>query len=340
MNITFLIGNGFDIKQGLHTSYREFYTWLQAQTDDPADASAWLAFKHAIDPNHEFWADLETALGKYLKTVANDDDAKEIIETLRENLRRYIAAQDEIAKSTNTSEILNPADLHCPVSFFPEGTRRRILSTTGDIEASYVDVRVILFNYTTTFERLLDWKGDTKKYLYTPPGRSTNIPKELSAIEHIHGFCDDRGRLAVGVDNPSQIDNPDLAQSPKVCRRYVKDEFNACYELDHAAMCASWISRADIICIYGMSLGESDRRWWGHVANRLINRDSALLFYFVHRDLELRGNNGPDYQDQVDEDRQYVLDRLGITGHPKAPSVAPRIFISYSPAIFTPILPF
>lgn len=37
MNVTFLVGNGFDISAGLKTSYRDFYTWYLSQsTDDPA----------------------------------------------------------------------------------------------------------------------------------------------------------------------------------------------------------------------------------------------------------------------------------------------------------------
>ena len=143
-------------------------------------------------------------------------------------------------------------------------------------------------------------------------------------------------RLAVGIDNKNQIANPILAENPKICRRYIKDEFNNCYELGHAQQCTEWIERADVICIYGMSLGESDQRWWNCIATRLTAQSKPILFYFVHRDMELRGNNGPEYQEQVDEDRQYLMSRLGLLGKSNTAIIASRIFVSYSPAIFTP----
>lgn len=221
-----------------------------------------------------------------------------------------------------------------PISFFPEGTKRRIQSLKNNFENTYVDVNVILFNYTTSLERLLEWDGTSQRH--TIQNYTGSIPKDISAIEHIHGFCDERARLAVGIDNKAQIANPVLAENPKICRRYVKDEFNSCYELGHAQRCAEWIDNADVICIYGMSLGESDQRWWDRVAKRLTVPPRPILFYFVHRDMELRGNNGPEYQEQVDEDRQYLMSRLGLLGRSDTTGLSTRIFVSYSPAIFTP----
>lgn len=333
MNIVFLIGNGFDIKQGLKTSYKEFYKWLKARTDDRPDEKAWLRFKDDIDPDLELWADLEMALGQYLANVDSDKDATEIITRLRQRLQEYICRQDSEFKIEDGLSI-DPADLYNPISFFPEGTKRRIQSLKNNFENTYVDVNVILFNYTTSLERLLEWDGTSQRH--TIQNYTGSIPKDISAIEHIHGFCDERARLAVGIDNKAQIANPVLAENPKICRRYVKDEFNSCYELGHAQRCAEWIDNADVICIYGMSLGESDQRWWDRIAKRLTVSPRPLLFYFVHRDMELRGNNGPEYQEQVDEDRQYLMSRLGLLGRSDTTGLSTRIFVSYSPAIFTP----
>lgn len=338
MTITFLIGNGFDLKQGLHTSYKEFYKWLQGQSDKSTDHPAWTVFKHDIDPDHEFWADLEKALGEYLAKVFSDDDAIEIINRLRNELQTYILLQDKSFSVSDGSRI-NQADLYNPVRFFPEGTRRQIIKAQGDVENTHLYIRVILFNYTSVFERLIEWEGSPKRYDVHGTDSSALYSKTIAEIEHIHGFCDDRGRLAVGVDNKEQIINPILAESPRVCRRYVKDDFNKCYELDHPERCKEWISNSNIICIYGMSLGESDRRWWDCIAHRLKNSNS-LLFCFFHRDMELRGNNGPEYQEQVEEDRQYVLSRLGLLEHKAVSTVERQIFISYSSDIFSPIRPF
>ena len=37
MNITFLVGNGFDLSAGLRTAYRDFYDWYCAQPSGNLD---------------------------------------------------------------------------------------------------------------------------------------------------------------------------------------------------------------------------------------------------------------------------------------------------------------
>ena len=71
--VLYVIGNGFDIAHGLHTTYEDFRQWLLAQKND--------SFVHAFEtlyPNVKnergLWCDIESALGQILlKDAINYD---------------------------------------------------------------------------------------------------------------------------------------------------------------------------------------------------------------------------------------------------------------------------
>ena len=65
MNITFLIGNGFDINLGLKTRYSDFYDYYQ----EHASEDSMILQMMREDNNKENWADLELALGNNLKDI-------------------------------------------------------------------------------------------------------------------------------------------------------------------------------------------------------------------------------------------------------------------------------
>ena len=63
MEITFLIGNGFDLNLGLKTRYADFLeTYIQA-TD--LDSEAVKRFKEDILTAEDLWSDSELAFGRY-----------------------------------------------------------------------------------------------------------------------------------------------------------------------------------------------------------------------------------------------------------------------------------
>jgi hypothetical protein len=66
MDITFLVGNGFDIAAGIKTSYRDFYNWYCNQ---PSASPCIEHFKREIQDDvkkgGENWSDFEIGLGKY-----------------------------------------------------------------------------------------------------------------------------------------------------------------------------------------------------------------------------------------------------------------------------------
>ena len=80
MNITFMIGNGFDISMGLKTKYSDFYPYFLAN----ADAGNLLRKKleDLGDKAYEDWADLESALGIFTDEIFEADYEKFVLDKI------------------------------------------------------------------------------------------------------------------------------------------------------------------------------------------------------------------------------------------------------------------
>ena len=86
--ITFFIGNGFDINVGLATRYSDFYKYFIEQFPDNMIALE-------IGKDYEYWSDLEVALGKYTSKITSDkeEDFWESEDILEQSLADYLEMQ-------------------------------------------------------------------------------------------------------------------------------------------------------------------------------------------------------------------------------------------------------
>ncbi len=95
MNVTFLVGNGFDIGLGLKTRYSDFYEeYCKA---DKADSEAITKFKRTLREwqNNKSkkiidWSDFEFAFGQYAKQFAPEDSHLYL-----ECFEHFIVSRDE-----------------------------------------------------------------------------------------------------------------------------------------------------------------------------------------------------------------------------------------------------
>ena len=103
MNITYLIGNGFDIKLGLKNRYIDFYKSYVAMPSE-TDPLVVKTFKAEINDfikkelNKEDigidWRDLEVALGKYTSNVPLEEFDTLYFDII-EHLKSYLIAEYE-----------------------------------------------------------------------------------------------------------------------------------------------------------------------------------------------------------------------------------------------------
>ena len=69
MNITFLLGNGFDMNFGLKTGYKSFYNYLKKSKTRNKLINNILSNSEC-----ELWSDLELGLGNYLSNINTENE--------------------------------------------------------------------------------------------------------------------------------------------------------------------------------------------------------------------------------------------------------------------------
>lgn len=325
MNIVYLIGNGFDRNLNLDTDYKSFYKYyIEQESASPVIKQ----LKSDIGSNHENWADLEEALGKYLEHIDKKEDAISIHKDLLNHLQTYICKENDryTAPKDSSEKILK--ELFYPIKSLRPNQRKKL--EQGILRANQDrNIYIITFNYTQTIEKLIGYQGNQITVFAFGNGYYSRVRE----IEHIHGFCDpNKGRMALGLDNPSQICNEALSSSQNICYRFVKPTFNDLYGEEHHLKCMQWIKNADFIVLFGTSIGISDQTWWNAIGKRLLTSDMILL-YFYYGGFELRNNNAPEFQEQVDNIKDCLLPKLGIEDISNE-DVRSRIYISFDKTMF------
>lgn len=93
MNITLILGNGFDLNMGLPTAYSDFYQYyLKLETPSSTDI-----ITKKIKEEPETWADLERMMGEVSAEYFQDSKVYvEAYENVRDQLATYLKEVDKI----------------------------------------------------------------------------------------------------------------------------------------------------------------------------------------------------------------------------------------------------
>jgi len=301
MNIVYLIGNGFDLNLRMRTKYEHFYEYYLSNSED--DNSPHIEnLKNAIENGKKHWSDLEYALGKYLNNI-EINEAVVLHNNLIRHLSNYIKYEEDRFLIDDGQKNIFWNYLFCPHLddrlLFVERTE-----INNDMKqwASDWDIKIITFNYTKSIEKLSGYTGKTIQ-IGTHVNKNQRYNINLSEIEHIHGFADER--MILGVNDISQIANDKLRYETRIIDRFVKSECNNTYGLRHNEKCIEWINNANLICLFGLSFGETDKKWWEMIGEALKKGTKVILFEH-NADKHFNRNQGPD----IKEEKEAIKDRF------------------------------
>lgn len=267
MNILYIIGNGLDIAHHMKTSYQDFFKYYLGQSTDDGDI---LAMKQDIkNHRYETWADLEMGLGAYSSKCANKDVFLKCLVDIKSNLKIYL--QKESEKITNYSLKSMTSFMNLGSLLDPE-PKSRYDAFLGRIKTrGRYDVSFMTFNYTTTLEWLFDFKNDMK---------AISPFERIMTIQHVHGVLDNM--MVMGVNDPGQIANTSLNTDEDVIEEFIKPEYNDACMNNKNNICESLINNAEMIVLYGTSLGMSDQKWWKLIGRRMNSDFYPLLVYLPY----------------------------------------------------------
>lgn len=280
MNITFLLGNGFDIGLGLKTRYEDFYK--QYTKISSADSEIIINFKNDLlneDLNYSKeivdWSDFEKAFGQYSKNFSVDTKADYLkcFEDFVTKFNVYLEQEEKKVDFSDTNSIIQTM-FNAVTTYFHirEGDKEFIQSLYTPIANGRI-YNFISYNYTKTVDECANL---LKQHLKSDKVRS------VGKILHIHGFIEEN--MIMGVNDKSQITNPVLADDNAVSRELVKPIQNIDMRTNYEKQVIETINRSDIICIYGMSIGETDKKWWSIIGEWLVEKEKHALVILKYDD--------------------------------------------------------
>lgn len=273
MNITFLIGNGFDLHLGLKTSFSDFYDVyieLNKFNPDPIIKEFCTVLKNDCSKNGRYqnWSDFETAFPKYVKCA---EDIQIILSDFSQKFYMYLKKIE-----TNIVPISNNMAENF-MNFVLESYKKielpSELKIIGNLikDSSQFTYNFVNFNYTNTLQIL---KNSIDDFRFD---ENILLP-DISEL-HIHGSINES--IIIGIDNVSQL-LFDSSTEYDIGRYCVKREINDLMGNDNEELFSKIINQSDLIYIYGLSLGESDRSRRELIKKWFISNNAHFLVVFQH----------------------------------------------------------
>ena len=289
MKITVLVGNGLDISLGIKSSYGDFYKWYCTQKSDVAHIQKFRDdikedMSRNVPAEEKTWADFELGLGKYTAnfTPDNVDEFVDCLEDAQASIREYlrieqgIFAVDQFTDDSISSLRLRLKDFYTEL---PEIERDDVINSINSTQNEHREIQFITFNYTDSLEKILehipderfgDWSYGATQYGY----------KLSKNVHHVHGSVNEFPVL--GVNDESQIENKQLLNTPQFRDYLIKSSNITALGMRWHSYAENQISQSRIVCLYGMSLGATDAKWWRKLAQWLKasgNRHLILYWY-------------------------------------------------------------
>lgn len=313
MNITFLIGNGFDMGLGLKTGYRDFYPYFLDEANPFNMIRKQIEEDEEVGKIYDKWSDLEYALGTYTEKISGNTynqfryDKMEMDELLIEYLKKErtkIKFDDEKLRSVVINALYSIRD------WKTEKDRmlvERILKFY--ITESY-NYYAISFNYTDCIDYMFDAIKNKNELIKTHNVGNTVYGESVKEVLHIHGTLDDE-EMILGVNDSTQIKNIGLVNSTDIEKFLIKSQLNLEIGQNKINKARNIIDKSGIVCVYGMSLGETDKMWWEYIGRWLTESASRILIIFNYN-LDYRGVIPYRVLDYKDSRKEEFLLRAGI----------------------------
>lgn len=326
MNILFVIGNGFDLNLKLPTSYPEFYRFYTSQTNIENDDIQNLKDNIVSQPMN--WSDLEVGMGKYVAKLTTDKSIDNLHKELIKSLSYYLNKIEENYNCDDSKKLTLFDYLMFPEKMFEKEDfdRIRIFRNTWNNTSPW-RVQIITLNYTKILEKLLGFHG--RKIMMGNSESSRQI--FLSEIEHIHGDTE-RG-MNLGLNDISQFLNDDFKEVRLISNKYIKSQFNSVRRTGHDNKCQNWIKQANLMCLFGLSYGETDKRWWDYIGQRLLTDHALLLIFHFDKEINRGGHEIAEMIEDEERVKDDFLSKTSLTPTERG-AVSKKIYVAINSRIF------
>ncbi len=279
MNITFLIGNGFDLNLGLKTTYNNFIE--EYKKEKSSDGEIIKKFKQLINMSQKDWGNAERAFGKYTTSIGEIFSVPEYCichEDFCNSLATYLIQEDEkFYIPEEETEIINifSNDLINFLNGFRMAQKTSITNTLNLYNSQYL-FNFISFNYTSTLDRLVSTMN-AKNFSTQRSVNGRTYRNSLDRFIHVHG--DVHSDMVLGVNDETQIENLEEFQkeNPIYLSQLIKSKTNEQNEQYKDRDAYEILKSSHLIYIYGMSIGETDKLWWQRICDLMTQNGNLRV---------------------------------------------------------------
>lgn len=324
MNVLYLIGNGFDLAQGARTSYPNFYgTYINSEPVNEVERE----IINDINADLTNWSDMEWALGEFSRKVSDAGAFARAYESLTNKLKAYLIEEEaKVVLKEGSYKIF----LTSPIEYLPL-REQELLANSLQSLSGIIRIGAISFNYTDLFEKRIDYKY-AKEDLSTP---FLGKPAQFVSFIKIHGSL--QNSILLGVDREEQIANEALANNPDVCDFLIKPRTNTIIGSLRDREARQWIDGADLIVVFGMSIGDTDKSWWQRIYKRLESFDYARMLIFYYAEDVTMSNPW-----KAGKRRREIVsrfERVADIPAEKMEMIEKKIFVCFNKGFFNPNTP-
>lgn len=283
MQITFLIGNGFDIGLGMKSRFSDFFPVYIRQAEGKEKTLK--DFAEEIDEHRAEWSYFEEQLGKYSPkfTMDNKDVMREQVTDFSVQFTQYLSEEEK--KLNFDDDKITSIMAKALVNFYSlnnlaKGSHEAVTETMKKNPSHSRIYNFLSFNYTECLEKCL--AHFSERIVQQRNVAGIEVKDCIGEILHIHGKVNECPIM--GVNDKSQIENESLAEDEEFKSLFVKPEANFELKTQAERDGKQIIDNSDIICVYGMSLGKTDKLWWEKLVEWLNKDAKHQLVIFLYDD--------------------------------------------------------
>ena len=326
MNVTFLIGNGFDINLGLDTRYTDFIK-LYCKDLSQDNFIIQKFKKDIIQRQLPLWSNAELAFGKQTTLITDHftvedycnchlDFCISLAKYLKDEQKKFVLNKEN-ARSVSEKFSTAINDLTFGFRTVPRTDIQSLISSYGDLVFNFID-----FNYTNILDRIYSETSSSFGW-----GKHNGYTNTKGKLIHAHGTVE--MDMVLGVHDETQISNLDCFKSVDkyYLAQLIKSQTDYVNEENTYKQTIQILNSSDLIYIYGMSLGETDKYWWESICKLLQARSSLrviihsfgtpegeLLNFEKRRHEDARRNKLFDLGNVEEEIRAKIQNRVHVTG--------------------------
>lgn len=295
--VTFLIGNGFDLSFGVHSQYRDIYKeYSGTQTSSEPFVEN---FKEEI----QHWSNFEMDLAKFAAKCSTE---AQIVACLRD-FKQF--TEDYLIKEQDTAlydRMRYPKDMQKVLAGFAISLEKFYTNNypniTTKIESilsnEQIDYHFITFNYTTVLDFLI---ANVKNYL---------LKGIISSAIHIHGKLQEN--VTFGIDNEQQLPELQYSLTGRGRRALIKPVFNSEFDKQRMERAQEIIKKSDVLCIYGLSLGDSDLMWRKAICDWMVDNPLHHVFLYIYEASSKKLSQADERMDYEEYLKENIFKSWGI----------------------------